>query len=96
MLVEIKGSGLRAIRDCALLAIGMAAALRRSELVALELSDVILVSKGLEITICRSKTDQGSEGAVIGIPEGTRIRAKALLLEWMAAAGTRTGRYSIG
>ena len=35
MLVEVKGDGLRAIRDRALLAIGMAAALRRSELVAL-------------------------------------------------------------
>ena len=91
MLVEVKGDGLRAVRDRALLAIGMAAALRRSELVALELSDVILVSRGLEITIRRSKTDQASEGAVIGIPEGTRIRPKALLLEWMAAAGHQDG-----
>ena len=87
MLVEVKGDGLRAIRDRALLAIGMAAAFRRSEIVALKLSDVILVTRGLEITIRRSKTDQASEGAVIGIPEGTRIRPKALLLEWIAAAG---------
>ncbi len=85
MLAEVKGDGLRAMRDRALLAIGMAAALRRSELVALELGHVGFVPKGLEILIARSKTDQDREGATIAIPEGTRIRPKALLLDWIAA-----------
>lgn len=91
MLAEVKGDGLRAVRDRALLAIGMAAALRRSELVALELGHVGLVPKGLEILIARSKTDQDREGATIAIPEGTRIRPKALLLAWIAAAGHKNG-----
>jgi hypothetical protein len=30
-------------------------------------------------------------GATIAIPEGPRIRPKALLLEWMAAAGHTEG-----
>lgn len=85
MLAEIRGDGLRAQRDRALLAIGMAAALRRSELVALTLGDVGILDAGLEIRIASSKTDRQGQGAVIAIPEGSRIRPKALLLDWMAA-----------
>ncbi|KQM61995.1 hypothetical protein ASE75_14750 [Sphingomonas sp. Leaf17] len=85
MLAEVTGDTPRARRDRAVLAIGMAAALRRSELVALTLSDVTLVDAGLEIRITSSKTDRAGEGAVIAVPEGSRIRPKALLLAWMAA-----------
>lgn len=87
MLAEIKGDGLRATRDRAVLALGMAAALRRSELVALTERDIELVAQGLKIFIEHSKTDQAREGDEISVPEGTRIRPKALLLEWMTAAG---------
>ncbi|EPR11000.1 hypothetical protein M527_04615 [Sphingobium indicum IP26] len=91
MLKTIEGDDLRAVRDRAVLAIGMAAALRRSELVALAVDDVGLAPEGLRLFIGRSKTDQAGEGAVIAIPEGRRIRPKALLLEWMAAAGHEEG-----
>ncbi|EZP74220.1 Integrase family protein [Sphingomonas paucimobilis] len=91
MLQTIKGDDLRALRDRAMLAIGMAAALRRSELVALDVSDVELPPEGLRLLIGRSKTDQAGEGTVIAIPEGRRIRPKALLLEWMASAGHKEG-----
>lgn len=91
MLAAIEGDGLRAVRDRAILAIGMAAALRRSEIVALAVDHVALVPEGLRLTIARSKTDQAGAGAVIAIPEGARIRPKALLLAWMAAAGHRDG-----
>jgi site-specific recombinase XerD len=91
MLHEIKGDSVRAVRDRALLAIGMAAALRRSELVALQLTDVALVPEGLRLTIRRSKTDQEGAGAVIAIPEGRRLQPKRLLLAWIAFAGNDTG-----
>jgi len=91
MLATIDGDGLRAIRDRAILAIGMAAALRRSEIVALEVGHVGIVPEGLRLTIARSKTDQARQGVVIAIPEGSRIRPKALLLTWMAAAGHNDG-----
>ncbi|MDB5713368.1 MAG: integrase, partial [Sphingomonadales bacterium] len=81
----------RAHRDRALLAIGMSAALRRSEIVAFTVSDVGLVDKGIELRIARSKTDQAREGVIVAIPEGNRIRPKALLLAWMAAAGHAEG-----
>ncbi|MFC3216521.1 MULTISPECIES: site-specific integrase [Sphingomonadaceae] len=86
MLATIEGDDLRALRDRAVLAIGMAAALRRSELVALWIDDVALPAEGLRVLIGRSKTDQTGEGAVIAIPEGRRIRPKALLLAWINAA----------
>jgi integrase len=91
MLAAIEGTGLRAVRDRAILAIGMAAALRRSEIVALQVDHVGIVPEGLRLTIARSKTDQARQGAVIAIPEGSRIRPKALLLAWMAAAGHGEG-----
>ncbi len=91
MLAAIEGDGLRAVRDRAILAIGMAAALRRSEIVALQVDHVGIVPEGLRLTIARSKTDQARQGAVIAIPEGSRIRPKALMLAWMAAAGHGEG-----
>lgn len=42
-----------AVRDRALFAIGMAAALCRSELIALQLADVALVPEGLRLTVSR-------------------------------------------
>lgn len=91
MIGTIEGNGLRAMRDRAILAIGMAAALRRSEIVALKVEHVGIVPEGLRLTIARSKTDRAGMGAVIAIPEGSRIRPKALLLAWMAAAGHAEG-----
>lgn len=85
MLAEIKGDGLRATRDRALLALGMAAALRRSELVALTMDSVGVLERGLELYLGTTKTDQAGEGATIAVPEGSRIRPKALLLDWIAA-----------
>ena len=76
MLGAFPGDGLRALRARAVLAIGMAAALRRSELVALTVSDVELVAEGLRVIIGRSKTDQEQEGAEVAVLEGSRLRAR--------------------
>lgn len=59
------------LRDRALLLIGFAGALRRSELVALNVDDVSFVDNGLEILIRRSKTDQEAKGEKKGIPFGS-------------------------
>lgn len=91
MLKAIEGDGLRSVRDRAVLALGMAAALRRSEIVALTLDDVELVPEGLKVIIRGSKTDQGRAGVVIAVPEGRRIKPKALLLAWMKAAAHQDG-----
>ncbi len=57
-------------RDRALLTIGFTAALRRSELVALDVADARLCAEGIELRIRRSKTDQEGAGAIVGVPFG--------------------------
>lgn len=91
MLAGIEGDDVRAVRDRALLAIGMAAALRRSELVALTMTDIVVVPEGLRLFIARSKTDQAGRGVWIAIPEGRTIRPKALLLDWLRIARVADG-----
>lgn len=58
---------LRAYRDRALLLVGYAAALRRSERVALDVGDLIEDPAGLSVFIASSKTDQEGLGTFIGI-----------------------------
>lgn len=101
MLATIEGMGLRAVRDRAILAIGMAAALRRSEIAAMDVRDLRWVSSGLRITIPRSKRDQEALGQVIAVPEGRFIRPVTLLKQWLHAAGLNrpdpaTGKLSEG
>jgi integrase len=55
-------SDLRGLRDRALLAFGFASALRRSELVALQVEDLTETAEGYRVTIRRSKTDQEGQG----------------------------------
>ena len=79
------------MRDRAILALGLALALRRSELVALQLADVQLVKEGARITIRSSKTDQEGEGQVIAIPNGQTIFPIARLKAWLAVRGEAPG-----
>jgi len=58
------------VRDKAMLLLGWACAMRRSELVALDFEDVQIIDEGLVVTIRRSKTDQTGEGYKLGIPHG--------------------------
>lgn len=64
------GDDLHGRRDRALLLLGFAAALRRSELVALDVGDLAAVPEGLVLTLRRSKTDQEGAGRIIGVPYG--------------------------
>ena len=50
--------------------IGFAGALRRSELVGLDVAHVALTDEGLKLTIVRSKTDKQGEGAEISLSAG--------------------------
>jgi integrase len=55
-------------RDRALLLLGFFAALRRSELVGLNVSDIEFVPEGLVIHLRRCKTDQEGQGRKIAVP----------------------------
>jgi site-specific recombinase XerD len=84
---------LLAVRDRALLLLGFAGAMRRSELVGLDVDDVVETGDGLIVTIRRSKTDQEGAGRKIGIPYGSSpltcpVRA---LREWLAVGSIADG-----
>lgn len=85
------GDSLGDQRDRALLLVGTAAALRRSELVALDAADITVQTEGLRLTIRRSKTDQGGEGAVLPVNRTGRVTCPAAYEAWLAAAGVREG-----
>jgi integrase len=58
------------LRDRALFLIGFVVAMRRSELVGLDLPNLTWTKGGLKTFIARSKTDAEGEGAEIAIPRG--------------------------
>jgi site-specific recombinase XerD len=82
---------LRGLRDRALLLLGFAGALRRSELVALNVDDVEETAEGLHLHIRRSKTDQEGAGDFVSIPHGYRLRPVAAVKEWLQEAGITEG-----
>ena len=75
----------RSVRDRALLLLGFAGALRRSELVGLTLGDLVFSDAGLTVTLQRSKTDQEGRGRQIGIPFARDARLCPVLAvkEWI-------------
>jgi integrase len=84
--------GVIGIRDKALLLVGFAGALRRSELVALTVADLDFTPEGLVVALRRSKTDQEGKGRKIGIPPGrARTCPVRALQDWLEAAGIGEG-----
>ncbi len=64
MVLLCPTNSLRDIRDRAILLLSFAGAFRRSELVAINFEDISFNSKGMEIKIHRSKTDQEGNGDI--------------------------------
>jgi site-specific recombinase XerD len=80
-------------RDRALLVLGFAGGLRRSELVSLDAEDVAEIEDGLRVTLRRSKTDQEGEGRELGLPRGQHIDTCPVrtLRAWRSAGGIDSG-----
>jgi len=86
---------LLAARDRALLVLGFYGALRRSELVALDTTDVEVNDQGLVLTLRRSKTDQDRAGRRLamlhtGAADSCPVEVYRAWLTILEAAGTRT------
>lgn len=79
-------------RDRALMWLGFAAALRRSEIVALQVEDLSFERSGLTVRLRRSKTDPYGRSRLIGIPEqsGGRVAIAAVKV-WLQAGGVNEG-----
>ena len=82
---------LTGIRDRALLAFGFAGAFRRSEIAALDVSDLDFLAEGVRVRIRRSKTDQEGAGQEVAIPHGRSIKPVDALRQWLDAAGIEDG-----
>lgn len=80
-------------RDAALLLVGFAGALRRSELVALDVSDLEHRDEGTVIVVRRSKTDQEAAGRQVGIPYGSNSASCPVrnLKAWLELASITDG-----
>ena len=92
-LIATCDNSARGRRDRLLLLFGFAGALRRSELVALQVEDVAEVAGGLRLRIPRSKTDPAGQGAEIGLPCGKHAATCPVqaFAAWQAIARRKAG-----
>jgi len=85
---------LAGVRDRALLLVGFVAALRRSEIAALQVDHVAEHPNGLVLTLPRSKTNQtGEQTELVVLPRaGNPRRCPVTALQtWLTAAGVTSG-----
>lgn len=76
----------------AIILVGVASALRRSNLAALNVPDVTFTSHGMTIFVGRSKTDQEGKGAEKYMPRlHTELCPVAALEGWISASGISKG-----
>jgi integrase len=95
-IIATLDASLAGLRDRALLLVGWFAALRRSELVALDVESVRFTTDGLVVRVARGKTDQVGAGLEKGVPYAgdpalCAVRALRAWLEASAAAGATGG-----
>jgi len=91
-MLDVQPDTLIGRRNRALLALGFAGALRRSELVTLDVTDLVSQEGGALLTLRRSKTDPDGAGQTIGILNGSIIRALEHVSIWFEAAEITSGR----
>lgn len=83
---------IKASRDRALLLVGFASAMRRSELVKIRIEDIRHSASGLEIDLPVSKTDQERHGRTVFIPRATGAHCPVAALDhWLKIVGINEG-----
>ena len=92
-MMSVLEDRLAGVRDRALLLFGFAGAMRRSELVALNVGDLELTEDGFVVHIRRGKTDQTGKGRRIGIPYGENAETCPVraMLAWLQVSGLVRG-----
>jgi integrase len=80
-------------RDACLPPLGFASAMRRSELVALDVDMITDMVDGLVVSVVRSKTDQKGVGRLIGVPYGSNPMTCPVRVyrAWLAVSGIENG-----
>jgi len=86
-VVDHIGEDLAGLRDRAILLFGYASAMRRSEIVAIEIEHLDTRPEGIIVTIPRSKSDQVAAGARLAVPKGrTAYCPIEAIHSWITAA----------
>ena len=93
LLAALPGPDPATLRDRAVLLVGFVGALRRSELVGLNVGDLVADERGYLLRLGRTKTDQEGRGERVALPRSRDpglcpVRA---LDAWLAAAQIRRG-----
>lgn len=80
------------IRDRAVLLFGFATALRRSNIVDVDVEDLTWSEQGIVVDVRRSKTDQRGDGARVAVPRVTLEPCPASAVRaWLDASGVASG-----
>jgi site-specific recombinase XerD len=83
---------LSCVRDHALIKIGYYAALRRSELVGLQVNDFLWQEEGVTVLLNSSKTDQEHEGQSVMVPYGDDEHCPLVALKrWLTLSAIASG-----
>jgi site-specific recombinase XerD len=90
-MVKTAPDSLIGLRDRALLLLGFAGALRRAELVGLDVNDFKETKAGSRLQVRASKTDQERRGHIIAIAPGKAACPIKALKVWLAAAEIMNG-----
>jgi site-specific recombinase XerD len=90
-MLDSCGDDLIGLRDRALISFGLASAMRRAELCALTLDDLVPTKDGYRVLIRHSKTDQESAGQEICVPRGLKLRPVEAMERWFEAARIESG-----
>ncbi len=77
-------------RDRALILLCFGAALRRSELVALDVADLERHRCGLLVRLHKTKTDQAGHGRTVAVPDG-KLKIPDAVRAWLDASGIADG-----
>ena len=95
-------TGIRKLRDKAIILLGFAGGFRRVELISIDFEDLEFVSEGVKIFIRKSKTDQLGEGMLKGLPyfDNQKFCPVWHLKKWLEVTKIKSGpifkRFSKG
>lgn len=87
LLAHVDARTLQGKRDRAILLLGFAGAFRRSELVSIAVEDLTFSTKGVDVFLPKSKTDQEAKGQSVAVLNGKALRPADRVREWLEVAG---------
>lgn len=90
-MVGKAGTDSKGLRDRVILLLGFGGAFRRSELVALDLSDLQFCDGGLRVIVRKSKTDQEGQSVTIAIARGLAACPVDAVRAWIRESGISDG-----